>query len=158
MEQIETTTTLDTSGQEKRAWERRAATMAARLMWCCLGIEAEPGFDITRGRGAGDAKIEAPHYGIGLFKDALDFSADGEEIQLQLFIADENGLIKAASKRWFPLGHALDLLSRLPLPVAPQASQWLKDALGESGPTAGRASQASEASTTMPIQKEVGMP
>jgi hypothetical protein len=139
MGEMETTATLVTSSPARSGWETQAATMAARLMWCCLGIEAEPGFDVTGGQGGWATKVEAPLYGIGLFKDVRDFSANGEETQLQLLIADENGFIKAASKRWFPLGHALDLLSRLPLPVAPQASQWLKDALGEPDPTAARA-------------------
>lgn len=59
----------------------------------------------------------------------LEFSADGEKVELQLLVTDEKGLIKAESRQFFPLGHALDLLARLPLPLSPRAQRWLKDPL-----------------------------
>ena len=113
--------------------------MAARLMSCCLDIDAEPAFHMTNPHDAASPRAKAEPYGIALFKDALSFSADGEEVELQLLIVDENGLVKALSKRWFPLDRALDLLARLPLEVAPHADKWLKDALGEVGTAAGEA-------------------
>jgi hypothetical protein len=116
--------------------------MAARLMSYCLGIEAEPAFYMTNPHGAGTPRARAEPYGIGLFKDAHDFSIDGEKVELQLLIVDEKGLIKAESKQFFPLGHGMDLLARLPLPLSPRAQQWIKDALGEAGPTAGQAFRA----------------
>lgn len=132
------TETLEMSDQERRAWDRRAATMAARLMRCCLGIEAEPAFDVTNPNGAGTARVKGEPYGIGLFKDAFDFRACAEVPELQVLIVDEKGLTKAESKELFSLGQVLDLLAKLPLPVAPRAAQWLKDALGEAGPAAAR--------------------
>lgn len=149
------TLTLEMSDQERRAWERRAATMAARLMWCCLGIQAEPAFDVTDPNGADTPKVKLEPYGIGLFKDAFDFSADGEKVELQLLVTDEKGLIKAESRQFFPLGHALDLLARLPLPLSPCAQRWLKDALGEAGPTTGQALQGSAVLAGIQIQREI---
>jgi len=149
------TLTLEMSDQERRAWERRAATMAARLMWCCLGIPSEPAFDVTDPNGADTPKVKLEPYGIGLFKDAFDFSVDGEKVELQLLVTDEKGLIKAESRQFFPLGHALDLLARLPLPLSPRAQRWLKDALGEAGPNTGQASQGSAVPAGIQIQKEI---
>jgi len=149
------TSTLEMSDQERRAWERRAATMAARLMWCCLGIPSEPAFDLTDPNGADTPKVKLEPYGIGLFKDAFDFSADGEKVELQLLVTDEKGLIKAESRQFFPLGHALDLLARLPLPLSPRAQRWLKDALGEAGPNTGQVSQGSAVPAGIQIQKEI---
>lgn len=149
------TLVLEMSDQERKAWGRRAATMAARLMWCCLGIQAEPAFDVTNANGADTPNVKLESYGIGLFKDAFDFSADGEKVELQLLITDEKGLIKAESRQFFPLGHALDLLARLPLPLSPRAQQWLKDTLGEAGPVAGQAVPVSAVSAGVQIQKEI---
>jgi hypothetical protein len=132
--------------------------MAARLMWCCLGIQAEPAFDVTDPNGADTPNVKAEPYGIGLFKNAFDFSADGEKVELQLLIADEKGLIKAESKQFFPLGHRLDLLARLPLPLSPRAQQWLKDALGEAGPNTGQAFRGSVTSSDVRIAKEIEKP
>jgi hypothetical protein len=130
--------------------------MAARLMSYCLSIEAEPAFYMANPHGAGTPRARAEPYGIGLFKDAHDFSIDGEKVELQLLVTDENGLVKAVSKRWFPLDRALDLLARLPLEVAPRAAQWLKDALDEIGTVASEAVACRAASAGAQIQKEVG--
>jgi hypothetical protein len=154
-ENMAETLTLEMSDQERRAWERRAATLAARLMWCCLGIPSEPAFDVTDPNGADTPKVKLEPYGIGLFKDAFDFSMDGEKVELQLLVTDEKGLIKAESRQFFPLGHGLDLLARLPLPLSPRAQRWLKDALGEAGPNTGQASQGSVTSSDVRIGKEI---
>jgi hypothetical protein len=134
---------VEMSDNERRAQDRCMATMAARLLWCCLGIQAEPAFDVTNPNVADTPNVKLEPYGIGLFKDAHDFSFDGEKVELQLLVTDEKGLVRAESSRLFPLGHGMDLLARLPLPVSPRAVKWLKDALCETGPAAGRALQGS---------------
>lgn len=129
--------------------------MAARLMWCCLAVKAEPVFDDTDPNVKDTPNFKLEPYGIGLFKDAFDFRVNGEKVELQLLVTDEKGLVRAESRELFPLGHALDLLARLPLPLSPRADQWLKDALGEAGPNTGRALQGSTVPAGIQIQKGI---
>ena len=122
---------MNVSDQERRASDRRKATMAARLLASCLGIEVEPAFDVSNPLAADTARVKADSFGDGLYKDIFDMGARGESPELQLLVVDEKGLIKAESKQLFSLGQALDLLERLPLALSPRAPQWLKDCLGE---------------------------
>ncbi len=122
--------------KEKEAWarDRRKAALAARLMTCCLGIDARPGFDLGAEQ-AGRRQRSKP-YGMGdcVFKDAWEADVEDESGRLELLLVDEHGNILAQSEGNFTLGRALDLLERLPLVVSPHADDWLKNALGEPGP------------------------
>jgi hypothetical protein len=139
---------LETADEERRAWDRRQATMAARLLTCCLGIAAEPAFDVTSPTGRDTAILKETPLGEGLYKDAFDFAGLAESRDIQLLVVDENGRIKAESRQCHPLGGALELLQRLPLPLSPRAERWLKDCLGEGGPARGRLLPASAAMAT----------
>ena len=134
--------TLTTDAKVGQVWasDRRKAALAARLMVCCLGIQAEPGFNLGE-PGEGKSSRRTP-YAMGecVFKDAWDLSPDEECGRLQLLLVDEKGNVLARSKETYTLGHALDLLERLPLRVSPHADDWLKNALGEPGPAAVRPS------------------
>jgi hypothetical protein len=134
----ETLAALEAADEERRAWDRRQATSAARLLTCCLGIAAEPAFDVTSPTGRDTAVLKEMPLGEGLYKDAFDFAGLAESRDVQLLVVDENGRIKAESKQCYPLGEALELLQRLPLPLSPQADRWLKNCLGEAGPATGR--------------------
>jgi hypothetical protein len=122
---------MNVSDQERRATDRRKATMAARLLASCLGIQAGPAFDVSDPLAADTPKLKAEPYGDGLYKDVFDLSARGESAALQLLVVDEMGKLKAESKESYSLGQALDLLERLPLPLSSQAQQWVKDCMGE---------------------------
>ena len=131
---------VESDAREVWARDRRKAALAARLLACCLGIPAEPGFDLA-GQDRGGYQRTRP-YAMGecVFKDASDDSPDEECGRLQLLLVDEHGNVLAQSKETHPLGNALDLLERLPLRVSPHADGWLKNALGEPGPAAARPS------------------
>ena len=128
---------IEMKDEEGRAWDRRQATIAARLLACCLGIPAEPAFDVSDSGGRDRAKAKGMPLGQGLFKDAFDITGGSETPSLQLLVVDENGETKARSKQAYYLGHGLDLLERLPLPLSPGAERWLKNCLGEGGDTHG---------------------
>ena len=135
---MEEVATVQMEVKEIWASDRRKATMAARLMACCLGIQAEPGFDLN-GLEEGTSSRRTP-YAMGdcVFKDAWDVSTGEECGRLELLLVDEKGNILAKSKETHALGHALDLLERLPLRASPHAEEWLRNALGEPGPAAAR--------------------
>jgi len=129
-------------GETREVWasDRRKAALAARLMVCCLGVPAEPGFNLGA-LGQGKSSRRRP-YAMGecVFKDAWGVSPDEECGRLRLLLVDEQGNILAKSEQTYTLGHALDLLERLPLRVSPHADNWLRNALGEPGPAAARPS------------------
>jgi hypothetical protein len=131
--------TVQADTRETWASDRRKAAMAARLLACCLGIEAEPAFDIT---GEASSKYQRSRpYGMGdcVFKDTWDVSSDEELGRFQILLVDEHGNILAESAQTYLLGHTMGLLERLPVRLSPNAPQWLKDALGEPSPREGRA-------------------
>jgi len=132
-------TVVETLGdEERRASDRRKAAVAARLLNCCLGIAAEPSFDLSCATGRASATVKDIPLGDGMYKDVFDFGAAGEMPELQLLVVDEDGRIKAESKQMYTLGEGLALLGRLPLPLSPWAERWVKDCLGEAGPARGR--------------------
>ena len=124
---------IEMGDEEGLAWDRRQATIAARLLACCLGIPAEPAFDVSGSGGRDRAKAKDMALGQGLFKDAFDITDGSETPSLQLLVVDENGKTKARSKQAYYLGLGLDLLERLPLPLSPRADRWVKDCLGQRG-------------------------
>jgi hypothetical protein len=124
---------IEMKDEEGLAWDRRQATIAARLLACCLGIPAEPAFDVSASRGRKGAKVKDRALGQGLFKDAFDLSDGPDTTYLQLLVVDETGRTKARSKQAYYLGHGLDLLERLPLPLSPGAEGWIRNCLGEGG-------------------------
>ena len=133
--------TVQIKTEEIWAGDRRKAAMAARLMACCLGIQARPGFDLTGEQRGGYQHSKVYAMGECVFKDAWDVSPEEEEFRrLELLLVDEEGNILAKSEQHYTLGHALDLLERLPLRVSPHANNWLKNALGEPGPATARPS------------------
>jgi len=136
--------TVQAEAREVWASDRRKAAMAARLMVCCLGIPAEPGFSLSA---PGGGRMSGRPYAMGecVFKDAWDVAPDAECGRLELLLVDEHGNILAKSGQTYPLGHALDLLARLPLGLSPHAEDWLKDALGERGPATAPRIMLSEA-------------
>jgi len=132
--------TVESEASAVWASDRRKAAMAARLMACCLGIQARPGFDLTGEQRGGHQRSKAYAMGECVFKDAWDASPEDESGRLELLLVDEEGNILAKSEQNYQLGHALDLLERLPLRVSPHADEWLKNALGEPGPATARTS------------------
>ena len=122
---------MNGSDQMRRARDKRLAVLAARLMQTCLGVPAEPGFEVNSPSAADTARRSAPPYGSCLFKDVFDCSVSGEESMAEVLIVDEQGLIKAASRDARPIGEALALAAKLPLEVSPRAQQWVMDSLGE---------------------------
>jgi len=144
---------LDLVDRERLASDRRKATVAARLLTCCLGIPAEPAFDVTCPTGRDTAVLKEAPLGEGLFKDAFDFAALAETRDIQLLVVDENGRIKAESKECYPLGEALELLERLPLPLSPRTDRWLKDCLGEAGSASGRPVPAGATRATRGVEQ-----
>ena len=131
------TMTGDVAVRQVWASDRRKATMATRLLVSCLGIEAEPGFDLTEPEDKNLATRKPKALGECLFKDAFCESMDQESWHLQVLVVDEKGNVLAQSKGMRALGHGLDLLERLPLRVSPHAEGWLRDALGERRPGQG---------------------
>ena len=127
------TETLTGDAEIRQLWasDRRKAMMATRLLVSCLGIEAEPGFDLTNPEERNVASRKPKGLGECLFKDAFCESMDQESWHLQLLVVDEKGNVLAQSKGMRALGHGLDLLEKLPLRVSPHAEDWLKDAMGE---------------------------
>ncbi len=131
---MEEKSTVQTDAREVWASDRRKVAMAAKLMTCCLGIPVEPGFDLT-GPANGDFQGQKPRdLGECVFKDAWYVGPADECQQLQLLLVDEKGNILVRSRGAYYLGHAMDLVDRLPLRLSPHADDWLKDALGEPGP------------------------
>jgi hypothetical protein len=124
---------IEIKDEERLAWDRRQATIATRLLACCLGIPAEPAFDVSGSGGRDRAKVKGMPLGQGLFKDAFDLSDGPDATYLQLLVVDETGRTKARSKQTYPMGHALDLLERLPLPLSPGAAGWIGNCLGQGG-------------------------
>jgi len=138
--------------EERRAADRRKAAMAARLLACCLGIPAEPAFDLADPAGRDCGRFRDQPYGDGLYKDLLDLGCWGGARQVQLRVLDECGRVKAESRRLYSLGQAVELLERLPLPLFPRAGRWLRDALGETRPVAARPSPG----TARPLRPSPG--
>jgi hypothetical protein len=63
--------------------------MATRLLVSCLGIEAEPGFDLTDPDDRNLATRKPKALGECLFKDAFCESMGQESWHLQLLVVDE---------------------------------------------------------------------
>ena len=85
------TETLTGDGEIRQVWasDRRKATMATRLLVSCLGIEAEPGFNLTDPDDRNLATRKPKALGECLFKDAFCESMDQESWHLQLLVVDE---------------------------------------------------------------------
>jgi len=119
------------SDETRRGRDRNIAAAGAIFLARCLGIDAEPGFDLANSRGRDGRSFKALPFGQMAFKTLFDMGVFGEQRQLQLLLVDEAGCIVAESRQLYSLGKALDLLDRLPVPLAKNADGWLKDALGE---------------------------
>ena len=124
------------------ASDRRKAAMATKLLACHVGVAIEPGFDLAE---PGDKELASRKplaLGECLFKDARCEVVAGEYWYLRLLVVDEKGNVLARYKRSHPLGHALDMMGRLPLPPSPRAEDWLKKAMGEGRPVSGQGQKA----------------
>jgi hypothetical protein len=135
--------TLEQANRGKRDMGGRRVMVAARLLSHSLGIHAEPAFDPTDSKDTNLQNQKTEPYDGCLFKDVLEFGIRGEAQKIRLQVVDEKGLIEAESKGLFSPGDAIDLLKKLPLPLSPGASQWLKDCLREGCQTQSKTSQTS---------------
>ena len=94
------TETLTTDAEVRQVWasDRRKAALAARLLACCLGIQARPGFDLTGEQRGGPQRSKAYAMGECVFKDAWDVSPEEECGRLELLLVDEEGSAPRGAK------------------------------------------------------------